>query len=465
MDLNAKFNQVDAEFRELAARDHLTPEQERRAGKLYLECCALRDQIDNGGNDRAAQGRALIAGLKSGRYKIDRSGVADQPDTGDCHRDAAMRVLDTSVTRDLLSARGAEAVETLMSAGPAPMQSWTARWAAAAGSDDYRAAFAKLLTGERGHLLWTEPEAQAYRDVAALQAEQRAMSLTDASGGFMVPLTLDPAITLTNGGSVNPMRQLARVVQTTSDTWQGVTSAGVTAEWKAEAAEMAETTPTLAAPSIPVHKADAFTPFSFEIEGDAVNFLDELTKLLADAADQLTAHAYTLGTGSGQPKGIVTALAGTGAVVTSSGTEALVASDVYAVQNALSPRWQPGAAWQANLSTLNALRQFETANGALKYPELHATAPSLLGRPVWENSNVDGVINPAATESNHVLIYGDHQQYVIVDRVGSTLELVPHLFGENRRPTGQRGALLWFRTGGDVTTTNAFKVLNIPTAA
>jgi hypothetical protein len=27
---------------------------------------------------------------------------------------------------------------------------------------------------------------------------------------------------------------------------------------------------------------------------------------------------------------------------------------------------------------------------------------------------------------------------------------VPHLFGANRRPTGQRGALLWFRTGSDV---------------
>jgi predicted phage gp36 major capsid-like protein len=32
--------------------------------------------------------------------------------------------------------------------------------------------------------------------------------------------------------------------------------------------------------------------------------------------------------------------------------------------------------------------------------------------------------------------------------------------GTSRRPTGQRGALLWFRTGSDVVVTNAFRLLN-----
>jgi hypothetical protein len=46
---------------------------------------------------------------------------------------------------------------------------------------------------------------------------------------------------------------------------------------------------------------------------------------------------------------------------------------------------------------------------------------------------------------------------VIVDRLGSTLELVPHLVGSNRRPTGQRGALLWVP--------QAFRLLNLATGA
>jgi HK97 family phage major capsid protein len=124
--------------------------------------------------------------------------------------------------------------------------------------------------------------------VAAVQNEQRVMNLTDTAGGFLVPLTVDPAVLLTSNGSINPLRQIARVVQTATDAWSGITSAGVTAEWVAEADEVADASPTLANPSIPVRKGDAFVPFSFEIEGDAVDFLSELSRLLVDGAEQPT---------------------------------------------------------------------------------------------------------------------------------------------------------------------------------
>ncbi|WP_202915137.1 MULTISPECIES: hypothetical protein [unclassified Mycolicibacterium] len=67
-----------------------------------------------------------------------------------------------------------------------------------------------------GHLTWTPQEAEAYRAVDAVHTEQRAMGLSDAAGGYMVPLTLDPAIMLTSNGSTNPLRQISRVVQTTT---------------------------------------------------------------------------------------------------------------------------------------------------------------------------------------------------------------------------------------------------------
>ena len=62
---------------------------------------------------------------------------------------------------------------------------------------------------------------------------------------------------------------------------------------------------------------------------------------------------------------------------------------------------------------------------------------------------MDGSIYAAATENNYVLCYGDCSNFVIVDRMGTTIEPIPNLVGTNRRPTGQRGALLWFRTGSD----------------
>ena len=398
---------------------------------------------------------------------IDHSSVMKRQEHHNV-RDAAMRSLDAAVASKRLNEDGAELVETLMRTGPEPAQSWTRRWAEHAGNPDYERAFSKLLANpDRGHLTWTPAEADAYRRVEALATEQRAMSLTGASGGHMVPMHLDPAVILTSNGSRNPLRQICRVVQIAGSSWNGVTSAGVTAEWKAEAAEVADASPTLAQPNIPVHLGDAYVPYSFELEGDAANLMGELGKLLADSADQLTATAYTTGTGSGQPKGIITALSVVaGSKVDPGIAETIAASDIYKVAAALPPRFQPNAAWSASLPVLNALRQFETGNGALTFPGLQDANPTLLGRAVHENSNMGGLPNPGATAQNYPLLYGDFANgMVIVDRIGATLETIQHVVGPNNRPTGQRGALLWFRTGSDVVNPNALRTLAVPTTA
>jgi HK97 family phage major capsid protein len=108
-----------------------------------------------------------------------------------------------------------------------------------------------------------------------------------------------------------------------------------------------------------------------------------------------------------------------------------------------------------NLVVLNSLRQAETSNGALKLPSLQNDPPTLLGRPAHESSNMDAAIS----SGKNLLVYGDFSQYVITQRVGSSLELIPHLFGANRRPTGQRGAWLWARYGADSINDAAFRLL------
>ncbi|GAS87539.1 phage major capsid protein [Mycolicibacterium brisbanense] len=440
---------ADAErFQALSARAQQLREQEQKRDT------ARRDMVQ-----RLASGEArAFAGTSS---LGDEQRAVDRAPAGPAVqlRDTAMQTLERAVDAERLDARGAELVEDLMTRSGTPMsQTWTQRYAAAAGSEHYERAFAKLIGNPtQGHLTWTPEEADAYRRVAEVQAEQRAMSTGDSTGGYMIPLTLDPAIMLTSNGSINPLRQISRVVQTTTDTWQGVTSAGVTAEWIAEAAEVADASPTLAGPSIPVNKADAFVPFSFEVQGDALNFMSELGGLLTDAAEQLSNTAFTTGSGTGQPKGIITALTGGPSSVDTAAVATLAAGDIYALQNALPPRFQANAQWCASLGILNNLRQLETTAGALKFPSLQDNPPRLLGRAANELSNMVAT----TTTGSKMALYGDFRQgFVIVDRIGSTLELVPHLFGANRRPTGQRGALLWFRTGSDVVVPNAFRMLN-----
>jgi hypothetical protein len=65
-------------------------------------------------------------------------------------------------------------------------------------------------------------------------AARAALNLGVASGGYLLPFVLDPTIVLTNNASANPYRRISNVKTTTSNTWNGVTSAGVTAAWLAE---------------------------------------------------------------------------------------------------------------------------------------------------------------------------------------------------------------------------------------
>lgn len=401
--------------------------------------------------------------------RVEQAGVGnrnspDAPISGAVTRDNAKRTIERSFKNNELPDYAAERATALISTGSNQSQDIATRWIMATGSDEYRSAFLKLCRDpQNGNRLWDARELAAFQQVEGLQ---RAMSLTDVNGGYMVPFHLDPAIILTNAGTVNPLRAISRVVRTASDIWHGITSTGVTAEWLPEASEAADASPTMAQPAIPVHKGSAFVPYSYEVGMDGgPGFLEELGKLLVDAAGRLQNVAYTTGSGSTQPTGVVTALDGTASEVTPTSGETFTSPDVYKVRQALPPRWQAQAQWLASGAVIDSIDQFETGNGAKKFPGVSENPPSLLRRPLWETSEMDNSINPAATADNFVLLYGDFSQFVIVDRIGTTIELIPNLVGANRRPTGQRGAFMWFRTGSDVTTENAFRVLNVATTA
>src|SRR5690606_40992056 len=75
---------------------------------------------------------------------------------------------------------------------------------------------------------WSSDVCSSDLPMALTAEEQRALSVgTDSEGGFAVPFQLDPIIILTNDGSISPLRQIARVEQITTKTWQGVTSSGI----------------------------------------------------------------------------------------------------------------------------------------------------------------------------------------------------------------------------------------------
>jgi len=66
------------------------------------------------------------------------------------------------------------------------------------------------------------------------------------------------------------------------------------------------------------------------------------------------------------------------------------------------------------------------------------------------------------TTGSNILLAGDFSQYLIFDRIGTTMEYVPNIFDTTSgRPTGQRGWLAHWRVGADVLVPNAFRVLKL----
>ena len=329
---------------------------------------------------------------------------------------------------------------------------------AATGSDDYRNAFGKRLADPMGRNLTP----------AELAAEARAASLTDNAGGYAVPFTLDPTLILTSDGSANPFRQISRVVPITTDTWNGVSTAGVTAAFSAEATAITEGSPTLAQPSITAHRATAVIDYSLEIGMDYPGFQSDMLMLLNDAKDTLEATKFAVGAGNGsnEPVGIVTALVGTGSEINAASSEAFTVADLYALEEALGPRYRSNASWVANKAWYNKVRQFDTGGGASLWERLGAGLPAeLIGYPVFEASAMDSAINAAATANNYVLILGDFRNYVIADRIGMSVEVVPHRVDGDGKLTGQRALFAYWRVGADSVNDAAFSMLDIPTAA
>lgn len=305
------------------------------------------------------------------------------------------------------------------------------------------------------------PDAVAYLSGVQDYTYERAMSLTDAAGGFAIPQQLDPALILTSDGTTNSIRMVSRVVQATGDVWTGLSTTHASWSNDAEAAEVSDDATTFAQPSVSIHKAQVFIPFSVEIQGDYPGLEGDLREIIARGKDDLDATNFTTGSGSGQPFGIVTALTGTASEVSSATTDVFAIADVYALDEDLPAKYRSRATWHANRAIANDIRQFDTSGGAGLWTTLGNDVPPLLvGRPFYDNEAMDGVINAAA--ENYVLVLGDFSNYVVADRVGMTLELVPHLFATGaNRPSGQRGFYGWARTGADSVNDGGFSMLNV----
>jgi len=313
------------------------------------------------------------------------------------------------------------------------------------GSPIYKRAFNKSVIG------------------APLTAEeQRAAALavtgTTTTGGYMIPYVFDPTIIPIGAHtSINPFRAACRVETIVGgNKWVGVSATNIAAIYEAEAAAATEAGPTIGQPTMTVQRASAFVSLSRETLQDKPDIASDLSVLIQEGKDTLEEAQFAVGTGATvYPFGMFTTLAFTNLDTATNDTTAV--GDIYLTEATLPLRYQLNAAWFMSRNTLRLLQAFETTGGTLfggvnyantPYPNANAignTGVTLLGRPVWEVPSAPHGLADFTTDGKILWVYGDPKRYVIVDRAGMEIEMIPNLFDGAGKPKGQRGLFAFWR--------------------
>jgi HK97 family phage major capsid protein/HK97 family phage prohead protease len=318
------------------------------------------------------------------------------------------------------------------------------------GNPTYRRTFYKYLTGQ-----------------PMTAEEQRAGALTvqtDATGGFSVPFYFDPTLVAVGAHTtINPYRRACRVIPIVgTDTFHGVTAAAAVVARAAENAASSEGGPAIGQITAIVGKVHGMITLSVELLQDNPGIAAEMVALIAEAKDTEEEAIFTNGVGDAlgagyNPIGMLPVHGTAGAYThmdTIAAAGAIAKEDAFAVEAALPVRHRMNAQWFMNRSIIRVFQALETSNGVLfggtNYPSVGFvnnepagnTGLRLLGYPVNEvpSGNVW-----ADTNDLVVAALADPKSFYIIERVGMTVEVIPHLWAAAQMPTGQRGIYAWWR--------------------
>lgn len=171
----------------------------------------------------------------------------------------------------------------------------------------------------------------------------------------------------------------------------------------AEGAAMGESDPAFNAfVTLGAYKYSFLTQVSEELLTDSgVDFLGFLADQVGNALGFAVGSALTVGTGTVEPRGIVTAssVGGTAGTATAFTADNLI-DLLYSLDGAA--RNLPGVGWMMNGKSIGAVRKLkDTAGNYVFQPSLAMDSPDmLLGKPIYENPNMVDV----ATGTKSVIV-------------------------------------------------------------
>lgn len=306
-------------------------------------------------------------------------------------------------------------------------------------------AYAKLLRYGKDGL--TAEELQTFRNTMSVG--------TGNQGGYTVQTDVVTSL-LDAMKAFGAMRSVATVLRTDQGnpmsfpTSDGTSESG---EWIAENTTATAADPTFGTISLPVHKASSkivAVPFEL-LQDSAIDVEAFVRNRLAARLGRITNTGFTVGTGIGQPTGLITA-ASTGytAANATSQVTAVLYDSLIELQHSVDPAYRAlgNCGWMFNDVTLKKLRQMKDGQGRpIFVPGYEAGVPggapdTLLGSPITINQDMASM--GASAKS---IAWGDFSFYNIRD----VMEMALFRFEDSAyAKLGQVGFLAWMRTGGNL---------------
>lgn len=279
---------------------------------------------------------------------------------------------------------------------------------------------------------------------------------TDEQGGYTVPTEVSGTI-IEALKAFGGMRSVATVISTATGVPMSMpTSDGTSEEGEilGENAQAGAADPTFGVVNLTVHKYSSKTvAVPIELLQDSGADIEAFVNArLITRLGRITNRHFTVGTGTGQPSGVLT-----GATLGTEGAagqlDAVTYDDLVELEHSLDPAYREGGrcCFMFADATLKALKKLKDGQGRpLWLPGVDVKEPaSILGYRYVINQAV-----PAMAAGAKSLLFGDFSKYVIRDAMSITMRRFDDSAFAQK---GQVGFLAFMRSGGVLTDAQAVK--------
>lgn len=327
-----------------------------------------------------------------------------------------------------------EKIEAVERALEAPDPRRPAGNGSAAGVDDgptisYREAFHAYIRAQ-GNLGAMHPDERAVleRGYGALTPEQRAQTTSNAAGGYSIPEQMMERV-IVSMAAWGPMYDGGVITEIVTEggnpmPFPTVDDTASTAGAHTEGATLGDTGAkdvTFGTKQLDAYAYDTeWLRVSKELADDSFLVMEQfIGGLLGERLARIANSKLTVGTGTSEPNGIVTA-SSQGKVAAAN--NAITWDEIMDLEHSVDPAYRvgPRVGYMFHDSTLAAVRKLKDGNGNYLWQmgNVRAGVPSTFnGRPYWINQDMpqlsDGV-------SSKVMLFGDMSKY-FVRKVGQPL--------------------------------------------